>query len=115
MTSPATFPPSPQAARNGRANCASTWRSAVPVGLAVFVLAWPLDFLFEIRSTCNFYRDLQADDRDPAYHGDTVTARDFDRVLLRWRLDDGRYRVVYGDLRVETVSAERLVELEEGD
>ena len=43
-----------------------------------------------------------------------VTVRDYDRVLLRWRLDDGQYRVIFGDLRSETVSASRLRELEDG-
>jgi hypothetical protein len=68
--------------------------------------------LFEVRSACNFYRDLLDADKDAAYYGDGVSARDFGRVLLRWRLDDGRYRVIYGDLRAETVSVDRLAELE---
>jgi hypothetical protein len=41
------------------------------------------------------------------YFGGSVTARDFDKVLMRWRLDDGRYRVIYGDLRAETIDAAR--------
>jgi outer membrane lipoprotein-sorting protein len=49
---------------------------------------------------------------DFAYYGQTVTSNDKDKVLLRWKLGDGRYEVIYGDLRDETVSAERLRELE---
>ncbi|MEX2113933.1 MAG: hypothetical protein WD845_12155 [Pirellulales bacterium] len=49
---------------------------------------------------------------DMAYYGRTVDARDKDKVLLRWQLDDGRHQVMYGDLRSETVSPERLRELE---
>jgi hypothetical protein len=26
----------------------------------------------------------------------------------RWKFDDGRYEVIYGDLRAETVTAEQL-------
>ncbi len=49
---------------------------------------------------------------DFAYNGKTVGAKDKDKVLLRWKLDDGRYEVIFGDLRAETVTAERLRGLE---
>jgi hypothetical protein len=47
-----------------------------------------------------------------AYFGATVGPNDKDKVLLRWQLDDGRYEVIFGDLRAETVTAKRLRELE---
>jgi hypothetical protein len=72
-----------------------------------------IKLLFEIRSACNFYAELSEAGADPAYYGSEVRGSDFDRVLLRWRLEDGEYRVVYGDLRAETVSPSRLEELEE--
>jgi len=46
-----------------------------------------------------------------AYNG-KIGPKDKDKVLLRWRLDDGRYEVILGDLRAETVTAERLRALE---
>jgi hypothetical protein len=49
---------------------------------------------------------------DVAYYGKTVGPKDKDKVLLRWKLDDGRYEVIFGDLRDETVTAERLDNLE---
>jgi hypothetical protein len=49
---------------------------------------------------------------DFAYYGQTVTPQDNDKVLLRWKLDDGKYEVIFGDLRAETVTAEKLQELE---
>ncbi|MGL4555828.1 MAG: hypothetical protein ACRC33_32060 [Gemmataceae bacterium] len=49
---------------------------------------------------------------DGKYHGKTVGPDDKARVLFRWKLDDGRYRVLFGDLRAETVSAEKLKGLE---
>lgn len=52
------------------------------------------------------------DNSDAAYHGKTVGPADKDNVLFRWRLDSGEYEVIYGDLRSETMSAERLKELE---
>lgn len=37
------------------------------------------------------------------YHGKPVTPADKDKVLVRWKQPDGRYRVIYGDLRFATV------------
>ena len=58
-----------------------------------------------------FNRVLQANP-DVAYYGKTVGPKDKDKVLLRWKLDDGRYQVIFGDLRAETVTAEKLRVLE---
>ncbi len=55
---------------------------------------------------------LKAEGKEPMYYGQTVTAADADKVLLRWKLDDGIYRVIFGDLRIEDVSPSRLAELE---
>src|SRR5262245_37034500 len=55
---------------------------------------------------------IQRHNPDAAYHGKTVGPDDKDRVLFRWKQPDGDYRVIYGDLRAETVTAERLKELE---
>jgi outer membrane lipoprotein-sorting protein len=71
--------------------------------------------IMKIQNTCEFYADLLENEQDATYYGEDVGPRDYDRVLLRWRTEDGRYRVVYGDLRVEDVSAERLEELEDQD
>ncbi len=55
---------------------------------------------------------LEAEGKEPVYSGATITADDVDKVLLRWKLDDGKYRVIFGDLRIEDVSTGRLAELE---
>jgi len=49
---------------------------------------------------------------DHVFYGKTVGPKDKDKVLLRWKLDDGRYEVIFGDLRAETVTAEKLRTLE---
>ncbi len=59
-----------------------------------------------------YFGTLQTEGKDPVYNGQTVTAADADKVLLRWKLDDGQYRVIFGDLRIEDVSAERLADLQ---
>jgi outer membrane lipoprotein-sorting protein len=55
---------------------------------------------------------LQRDYPECVYHGKTVTPKDVGKILLRWKLDDGEYRVIYGDLKWENVSADRLKVLE---
>jgi hypothetical protein len=59
-----------------------------------------------------FYVELVNDKKDPAYYGKTVTPKDVDKVLLRWKLSDNEYRVIFGDLHAETVTSQRLAELE---
>ena len=54
----------------------------------------------------------QRDNPDAAYYGKTVGPSDKDKVLFRWKLDDGRYEVIFGNLRSETVTAERLHDVE---
>jgi len=67
-----------------------------------------------ILSSYSFYHDLVQNKKDPAYYGKTVTPKDADKVLMRWKVSDSEYRVIYGDLRAETVSREKLAELEAG-
>jgi len=55
---------------------------------------------------------LETEGKEPVYSGATITAADVDKVLLRWKLDNNRYRVIFGNLRIEDVSADRLAELE---
>jgi hypothetical protein len=50
--------------------------------------------------------------KEVAYYGKTVTPQDADKVLLRWKVSDNEYRVIFGDLHAETVSPEKLAELE---
>jgi outer membrane lipoprotein-sorting protein len=55
---------------------------------------------------------IQRHNPDAVWNGKTVGPEDKDKVLFRWMLEDGQYRVIYGDLRAETVTAERLKKLE---
>jgi len=59
-----------------------------------------------------FYVGLVQDKKDPAYYGKTVTPKDADKVLMRWKVSDKEHRVIYGDLHAETVTPEKLAELE---
>ena len=69
-----------------------------------------MDALKPIRFLNKLYAELVK--KDSVYYGKTVTPRDTDKVLLRWKLDDDKYRVIFGDLNAETVTAEVMKELE---
>jgi len=58
------------------------------------------------------YASMVKDGNDPAYYGDKVTTEFPHAVLMRWKINDNTYRVVFGDLNVEDVSPEELAELE---
>jgi hypothetical protein len=71
------------------------------------------DATLPIRCLVRFYRVLQWwDKKDPAYYGKTVTPKDADKVLMRWKVSDKEYRVIFGDLHAQTVTPQRLAELE---
>ena len=59
-----------------------------------------------------FYNKLVQDGNEPAYYGDKVTTEFGDSVLMRWKIADNQYRVIFGNLTVDTVSADELAELE---
>ena len=73
-----------------------------------------LEKVASIQATCRFYGKLVEDDNDMdvAYYGEKVTAEDSNMVLLRWKVSGDEYRVIFGDLTAENVSAEQLTELE---
>jgi hypothetical protein len=52
-----------------------------------------------------FFMKLANEQREPEYFGATVKPGDSEAILLKWRLEDGRYRVIHGDLRAETVDS----------
>ena len=70
------------------------------------------DFLMPVRGLARFYVLLVQDKKDPAYYGKIVTPKDADKVLMRWKVSDNESRVIFGDLHAETVSPEKLAELE---
>jgi outer membrane lipoprotein-sorting protein len=65
-----------------------------------------------VQSTCAFYGELERDNKDPAYYGGRVTSNDVNAVLMRWKISDNQYRVIFGNLTSENVSSEQLAELE---
>ena len=71
-----------------------------------------LSTLQSILPTGALYAQLARENKDVAYYGDTVTAKDSEKVLMRWKISDDEYRVILGDLTTKNLSAEELAELE---
>lgn len=49
---------------------------------------------------------------DLQYYGLEVKPGEHDKLLLRWQLDDGHYRALFGDLHFETIDKSQLEKLE---
>ena len=58
------------------------------------------------------YEQLTQSLDNVVYYGDSVDASDANAVIIQWQLPDGRYRVVFGDLHEETVTADQLIKLQ---
>jgi len=70
------------------------------------------DVTMPIGGLLSFYQMLVQGKKDPAYYGEFVTPKDTDLVLMRWKVSDNEYRVIFGDRHAETVTVEVLKELE---
>jgi hypothetical protein len=55
-----------------------------------------------------FYDRLVQDGNSPVYRGDHFRPADRDAILMYWHLSGATYRVVWGDLRLETMEAAEL-------
>lgn len=64
-----------------------------------------------IRAACGFYGKLVQEERNVIYCGDRVKPGDADGVLMRWKIGDDHYRVIYEDLRADTTGGDVLLEL----
>ncbi|MHC4545917.1 MAG: LamG-like jellyroll fold domain-containing protein, partial [Planctomycetota bacterium] len=71
-----------------------------------------MEIMQPIQSIGMFYMTLVQDGNEPAYYGDKVTPEFPHAVLMRWKIEDGKYRVIFGDLTVEDVTTDELAELE---
>ena len=71
-----------------------------------------IDIMLPIQGISAFHMTLVGGKKDPVYYGKTVGPQDADKVLLRWKVSDTEYRVIFGDLHTQTVTPEALAELE---
>ena len=68
--------------------------------------------VYDIFFASAFYDKLIREKKDVAYYGDKITVEDSGKVLMRWKISDGRYRVVFGNLTRKSVTPGELAELE---
>ena len=59
-----------------------------------------------------FYMMLVQEKKAPVYYGETVGPDNPEAVLLRWKISDDQYRVIFGDLSAMDVTAKELDDLE---
>jgi hypothetical protein len=69
-----------------------------------------MDALKPIRFLNKLYIGLA--NKDSSYYGKTITPKDTDKILMRWKISDSEYRIIFSDLSAKTVTAEELAELE---
>ncbi len=58
----------------------------------------------------NYSVDLRGQGKDVVYYGNIVDKPNHDTLLMYWRLDDGTYRVIFGDFHVDQLDARKLLE-----
>jgi hypothetical protein len=65
-----------------------------------------------LEMSIRFYAGLVIEDKDPAYYGSKVTTEFPHAVLMRWKTEDNKYRVIFADLTARDVSVGELAQLE---
>jgi hypothetical protein len=68
--------------------------------------------IFGLEMGIRFCAGLVMEDRDFAYYGRKVTAEFPHAVLMRWKIADDKYRVIFADLTAQDVTAPELAQLE---
>ena len=58
------------------------------------------------------YEYLAHQGEDIAFYGDSIDPDESNAVMVQWRLGNGQYRVIFGDLREETVTSDELIKLQ---
>jgi hypothetical protein len=59
-----------------------------------------------------FYEYLAKQGKEVVFYAESANINDSNSVLMQWKVSDGRYKVILGDLREIEVSAEELIKLQ---
>jgi len=68
--------------------------------------------LQDIFFACAYYDKLVREKKDVIYYGEKVTAKDSNKVLIRWRIREDKSRIVFGNLTTKDLAAKDLSKLE---
>lgn len=85
---------------------------AAKAGGGTALMDFTQEFVAPINSAALFHMKLVQEKRDPMYYGDRVGPADTDAVLLRWKLDSGKYKVIFGDLSSVEMEYADMVKIE---
>jgi outer membrane lipoprotein-sorting protein len=102
-----------QALRDGDSPAAQQFRERVKnAGSKDAAMRFSMQYMMRLTSLTMFNMILAGQQKDPVYRGDVVKPSDIELPLMRWKVSDTEYRVIFGDLHTETVTAEALAALE---
>ena len=76
------------------------------------VLKTTMEIMRPLQSIGFFYMTLVTDKKEPVYYGESVGPDDADKVLLKWKVSDDQYRVIFGDLTAEDITADQWNEFQ---
>jgi hypothetical protein len=77
-----------------------------------FMKKWMTEIMQPIQSISYFYMTLVTDKKEPVYYGESVGPENADMVLLKWKVSDDHYRVIFGDLTAKDLTADQFNEIE---
>lgn len=58
------------------------------------------------------YEKLLSRGKEVYFYGDIVDTQDSNSILIQWKLVDGNYRVIFANLRAETITPQQLIRLQ---
>ena len=59
-----------------------------------------------------FYTELRKQGEDVVYYGNTIKPGDSNAILMRTKTKEGKYRIIFGDMKSKTITAEELIKLQ---
>jgi len=99
--------------QDGDSPAAVEWREQIrSAGSREAAIRYGQDRMMKLSSLTIFPAILARQGSDPVYRGDVVTPDDIELPLMRWKVSDMEYRVIFGDLKGATVTPEALAMLE---
>ena len=66
----------------------------------------------ELIATSSLYESMLEQGKEVVYYGNNIDWDDSNAVLMHWKLPNGKYKVIFSDFRVMTISADVLVILQ---
>ncbi|HPS54300.1 MAG TPA: hypothetical protein PLP05_01755 [Sedimentisphaerales bacterium] len=59
-----------------------------------------------------FYNELRNQGENVVYYGNTIKHGDGESILMSIKTPEGKYRIIFGDMKSKTITAEELIELQ---